>query len=70
MADKNLFTADEVWKGGYYELFILPRTNSGKELCPLLKALWTFPSLEGCYLRRDREPATQPRVQACETEGT
>jgi len=64
MADKSLFTASEVWKGGSYELFI--PAEFGKALCSLLKALWTFPSLEGCYLRQDCEPATQARVQPCQ----
>jgi hypothetical protein len=69
MADNNLFTAEDVWKGGFYELFILPRTNSHEEVCALLKALWSFPFLDGCYPHRDCEPATQTRVQPCETEG-
>jgi hypothetical protein len=63
MAGKNLFTANEVWKGGGYELFI--PAESSKDLCSLLKALWTFPSLDGCYLRQDCDPANQPRVQPC-----
>src|SRR5215469_5277842 len=69
MADNNLFTAEDVWKGGFYELFILPRTNCHEEVCTLLKALWSFPFLDGCYARRDCEPATQTRVQPCETDG-
>ena len=64
MVEKSLFTASEIWKGGDYELFISAESNKG--LCSLLKALWSFPSLEGCYLREDCEPATQPRVQPCE----
>lgn len=64
MADKSLFTASDVWKGGSYELFI--PAESSKSVCSLLKALWTFPSLEGCYIRQDCEPATQSRVQPCE----
>jgi hypothetical protein len=64
MSDASLFTASEFWKGGSYELFIPAECSKG--LCSLLKALWTFPSLEGCYLRQDCEPATQPRVQPCE----
>jgi hypothetical protein len=68
MTHKNLFTTDEIWKGGHYELLILPRTNSSKELCSLLEALWTSPSLEGCSLRKDCEPATQKRVQPCERD--
>lgn len=66
MADKNLFTADEVWKGGSYELLIQPSVGSSEEVCSLLKALWAFPSLEGCYLRTDCEPTDQTPVQPCE----
>jgi hypothetical protein len=64
MTDMSFFTAGEVWKGGGYELFI--PADSSKSLCSLLKVLWTFPSVEGCYLRQDCEPPTQPRVQPCE----
>lgn len=64
MADKRLFTASEVWKGGSYELFIPAKFS--EDLCSLLNALWTFPSLEGCYLRQDCEPAAQARAQPCE----
>jgi len=64
MANKSLFTASEIWKGGGYELFIPAKFS--KDVCSLLKALWTFPSLEGCYLRQDCEPATQARVPPCE----
>jgi len=60
------FTANDVWKGGHYELFIQPSVDNSDELCSLLKALWTFPSLDGCYLRDDCEPAVQPQVQPCE----
>jgi hypothetical protein len=64
MADNCSFTTSEIWKGGNYELFI--PTASTNDLCLLLKALWTFPSLEGCYLRQDCEPTTQPRVRPAE----
>jgi hypothetical protein len=61
-----MFTAQDVWKGGHYELFIEPDVGSSEELCSLLRALWSFPSLDGCYVRRDCEPPTQKRVQPCE----
>jgi hypothetical protein len=59
------FTTNDVWKGGHYELLILLSERSSSELCSLLKALWSFPSLDGCYVRDDCEPATQLRVQPC-----
>ena len=64
MTDNILFTASDVWTGGGYELFV--PAKSTKHSCFLLNALWTFPALDGCYLRRDCEPGTQPRVQPCE----
>jgi hypothetical protein len=57
MSDKGLFTGHEVWKGGHYELFIRPSADSNEGVCSILKALWSFPSLDGCYLRRDCEPS-------------
>jgi hypothetical protein len=67
MVESRIFTANDVWKGGHYELFIQPSVGSSEDLCALLKALWTFPSLEGCYVRDDCEPSTQVRVQPCES---
>ena len=69
MAGNKLgFTTKEVRKGGHYELFISPPVESSEELRSLLNTLWTFPSLEGCYLRDDCEPATQMRVKPCEND--
>lgn len=62
----EVFTTNDAWKGGYYELLLCPLTDSTEATCSLLRAIWTFPSLDGCYLRRDREPAAQARVQPCE----
>lgn len=59
------FTAPETWKGGFFELFVQPRTNTSDELCSLLKVLWSFPSLDGCYADRDCEPSSQTRVLPC-----
>ena len=69
MADNNLFTPQEVWNGGHYEMVILPRTNCREEVYTLLKGLWSCPCLDGCYPRRDCEPPTQARVQPCATDG-
>jgi hypothetical protein len=67
MADSNLtFTVENVWRGGHYELFLHPAMDTSEELCSLLKALWAFPSLDGCYQRRDVEPSAQARLQPCE----
>jgi hypothetical protein len=64
---KSLFTAPDAWSGGHYELLIEPSVGSSDKLCSLLKALWSFPSLDGCYLRNDCEPSAQARVQPCES---
>src|SRR5215831_2273009 len=66
MTEKSSFTREGVWKGGHYELFIRPSSDSSEELCSILKALWSFPSLDGCYLRRDCEPSIRTRVKPCE----
>jgi hypothetical protein len=66
MERKPLFTTADVWSGGHYELLIQPSADSSEELCPLLKALWSFPSLEGCYLQRDCDPPAQARIQPSE----
>jgi hypothetical protein len=60
------FAAGHAWKGGHYELFIQPSSNSSDELRSVLKALWSYPLLQGCYLERDYDPSTQMRVQPCE----
>src|SRR5215469_8380967 len=69
MTHNSLFTAEDVWKGGHFQLLILPRTDCHEQVCALLKALWSYPLLGGCYLRTDCEPATQARVQPCEIDG-
>lgn len=67
MARKSLFTAADAWSGGHYELLIEPSVGSTEQRCSLLKALWSFPSLDGCYLRNDCEPSAQVRVKPCES---
>ena len=62
----QVFTAPDAWKGGYYELLICPLAHFPEVPCSALKALWTFPSLRGCYLRRDLSPSAQARVTPCE----
>lgn len=62
------FTAPETWKGGFFELFIQPHTESSEELCTLLKAAWSFPSLDGCYQEQNRDLSLQERIRPCETD--
>src|SRR6266550_4741989 len=63
----ELVAATDAWKGGHYELLVCPLADSPEALCSVLKTLWTFPSLNGCYLRRDLQPSAQVRVQPCES---
>lgn len=60
------FTAPDVWRGGFYELEIVPRIRSSQQIVALLSALWSFPSLDGCYLRNDCVPSKQPRCKPYE----
>ena len=56
------FTKEGIWWGGFYELALELGEPSDARLSGALKALWSHPSLDGCYLERDKEPAEQPRV--------
>jgi hypothetical protein len=62
------FTSEN-WCGRFYELYIESRVNSLAEIHALLAAIWSNPSLNGCYLRRDLEPSLQPRCSPDEGTG-
>ncbi|HXR38823.1 MAG TPA: hypothetical protein VN776_07005 [Terracidiphilus sp.] len=62
------FKAPEVWRGGFYELLIVPHIGSSEQVCSLLSAIWSFPSLDGCYLRNDYAPSAQSRCNPCGNE--
>ncbi len=57
-----LFTASDVWSGGYFELEIMLGPRSDDRLQRAMQALWNHGSLDGCYQRNDLEPAEQSRV--------
>ena len=59
---EKLFTRDDVWNGGFYELCFELSESSEKAAQNALTALWSTPSLEGCYLRNDVEPGEQQKV--------
>jgi hypothetical protein len=61
---ERLFTGAETWHGGFYELAMEFGAEAESTLERALQALWEFPDLRGCYLRRDQEPSTQPRMAA------
>lgn len=52
----------EAWSGGFYELAIEYEHASTDVFDAALKAIWTFPDLQGCYARSDEPPPNQPRV--------
>lgn len=60
--ERMYFTNPETWNGGYYELALEMGGRSDERLQMALRALWGHPTLEGCYLDREREPHQQKRV--------
>jgi hypothetical protein len=64
---KLFFTPDDAWVGGHYELEMQVMERSKEWLGRTLQALWSQPSLEGCYLDRELEPSQQPRLSPAET---
>jgi hypothetical protein len=68
MADthKLEFAAPEAWRGGHYELEIVPRIRSSKDVCALLSAIWSCPILDGPYPHNDCDPSNQARSKPCE----
>jgi hypothetical protein len=65
---ERLFTADEAWIGGFYELALEVGAHSDDRLRAALSALWADPDLDGCFLNPGREPGDQPRVPASRLE--
>jgi hypothetical protein len=63
-----VFTESDTWVGGDFELALEIEARSDVLLSSALSALWQHPDLEGCYERRDREPADQVRVRPTSIE--
>jgi len=61
---QRLFTVPGAWGGGSHELTLILGRVDDASLASAREAVWTFPDLEGCWLRRDVEPANQARVTA------
>jgi hypothetical protein len=59
-AVERLFTPDERWSGGHYELEMELGPRSDERLVAALRAVWAHPALEGPYADRKREPSEQP----------
>lgn len=66
-----LFTEDDAWFGGFYEVAIELGPPSDDRLRSALGALWRHSDLQGCYLDSNREPSDQERVSpdSAATEG-
>lgn len=67
--NEPLFTADDAWLGGFYELALEIGARSDDGLRAALNALWMHPDLDGCYDDRGRQPDEQPRVRADSVDG-
>ncbi len=63
---KNLFTQPDAWNGGFFEFtFELPQESKSLANVVLAK-LWSAPTLNGCYLKRDIEPEQQEKFSPTE----
>lgn len=58
----GLFTEDDVWSGGFYELAVEYERGARPGLVDGLAAVWNADSVVGCYLDHTRDPDDQPRV--------
>ena len=59
----QIFTQEDTWKGGFYELAIELGPRSNARLEAALAALWQNPRLRGCYALRGLEPTNQLRLE-------
>ena len=60
--DGRLFTLDDAWCGGFYEVALEFGPRSDDRLRSAIAALWQHPDLEGCFLDGTLEPSKQKRV--------
>ena len=59
----GLFTGDDVWNGGFYELALEYRRGDVPGLVDGLAAVWRANAVAGCYLACEREPEDQRRAE-------
>ena len=57
-----LFTHNDAWSGGYYELVIRLPDASSLTVEKVITHLWAEPSLMGYYRRSDIEPSEQQKI--------
>jgi len=61
--DRKRFTDPAAWGGfGCHSLGLRYRNFSRARLQAARDALWSFPGLEGCWRRNDREPSAASRI--------
>ncbi len=60
--EKQFFTKEGLWDGGYYELALEIGEASDDKLQKALLAIWQHPKLTGGYLQRDKEPIEQQKA--------
>jgi len=65
---ERIFTLQDAWTGGSYDLAIEPGPRDDARLSRAVNALWTHPDLVGCYQHMEREPNDQLRVDASSAE--
>ncbi len=58
----DVFTIWDAWGGGFYELALAFASPVDQALDAALKTLWNLPGIQGCYLRSDVAPSSQPRI--------
>lgn len=56
------FTKDNIWVGGFYELAIEVGPRSDEQISAVVNTIWSHPTLEGCYLDRNKEPYDQQKI--------
>jgi hypothetical protein len=62
-ANRKRFTHPQAWSGvGSHGLSLRYSGTSTARLQAARDAVWTFPGLEGCWTRRDREPSLASRA--------
>ena len=62
MSSDKIFTDNDAWTGGFYELGIEVGGRDDARLEVALKAIWQARVLEGCWLDRTTEPVSSSRV--------
>jgi hypothetical protein len=58
----KIFTSDDAWTGGGYELYVQFEPASVERLQSALFKLWSCPLIDGCYLEQSLEPQMQRKI--------